>query len=199
MTQLALIRHGLTDWNLEKRIQGRIDRPLCDSGRRQLQALALPPGFDGLRWYCSPLLRARETAEILGLGGCRVEPALVEMHWGEWEGEVLKPLRKRLGESMRANERRGLDFCPPGGESPRQVQTRLQPWLRRLAAADKPAGAVVHKGIIRCIYALACGWDMRGEAPVEFAWDALHCFELDVRGRFLPGYSAVPLERRADC
>lgn len=194
--RLALIRHGMTAWNREKRIQGRIDQPLSASGRRQLQALALPPWYRELRWYCSPLRRARETAEILGLDDYRVESALIEMHWGEWEGQVLKPLRRQLGEVMRANERRGLDFCPPGGESPRQVQARLQPWLERIAAADQAAAAVVHKGIIRCIYALACNWDMRGEAPVDFAWDAIHQFELDANGRLLPGYESIPLLTR---
>jgi probable phosphoglycerate mutase len=142
------------------------------------------------------LRRARETAEILGLDDYLVESALIEMHWGEWEGQVLKPLRRQLGEAMRANERRGLDFCPPGGESPRQVQARLQPWIARLADADQAVGAVVHKGIIRCIYALACDWDMRGEAPVDFAWDAIHQFELDANGRLLPEYESVPLLTR---
>jgi len=196
MTQLALIRHGVTDWNLEKRIQGRIDQPLSALGRSQLQGLSLPPGYRDLRWYCSPLRRARETADLLDLGDYQVESALIEMHWGEWEGQVLKPLRRQLGEAMRANERRGLDFCPPGGESPRQVQARLQPWLAQLVALDQAVGAVVHKGIIRCIYALACDWDMRGEAPVDFAWNAIHRFQLDVDGRLLPGYESVPLLAR---
>lgn len=193
MTRLVLIRHGMTDWNRDKRIQGHVDQPLGAGGRSQLRALELPQRYRDLCWYCSPLRRARETAEILGIDDYQVEPALIEMHWGEWEGEVLKPLRRQLGEVMRANERRGLDFCPPGGESPRQVQARLRPWLARLAHADLAAGAVVHKGIIRCIYALALDWDMRGESPVEFAWDALHCFELDAAGRLLPRYRSVPL------
>jgi len=192
MTRLALIRHGITDWNLQKRIQGRIDQPLNESGRRQLQMLKLPPGYRDDRWYCSPLQRALETAEILGVD-YRIEPALIEMHWGDWEGEVLKPLRKQLGDEMRDNERRGLDFCPPGGESPRQVQARLQPWLRELALSGENAAAVVHKGIIRCVYALACNWDMCGESPVDFAWDAIHQFELDANGNLLDQYCSVAL------
>lgn len=194
--RLSLMRHGMTDWNLEKRIQGRIDQPLSKPGRRQLQELALPPGYRDLCWYCSPLRRARETADILGLEDYRVDSSLVEMHWGEWEGQVLKPLRRQLGESMRANERRGLDFRPPGGESPREVQVRLQPWLARLASDGEDAAAVVHKGIIRCIYALACDWDMRGESPVDFAWNALHRFELDADGCLLPRYESIPLLAR---
>ena len=115
------------------------------------------------------------------------------MHWGEWEGEVLKPLRRQLGDSMRDNENRGLDFRPPGGESPREVQVRLKSWLADVAARAEPVGAVAHKGIIRCIYALAFDWDMRGEAPVDFAWDALHLFELAQDGSLLPRYRAVSL------
>lgn len=187
------MRHGITAWNLEKRIQGRIDQPLSDAGRRQLQALALPDDYLDDCWYCSPLRRAVESAELLALHDVQVESALIEMDWGEWEGEVLKPLRKRIGEPMRANERRGLDFCPPGGESPRMVQARLQPWLRQVAASGVNTGAVVHKGIIRCIYALACRWDMCGETPVDFAWDALHQFQLDADGTLLNSYQAVPL------
>ena len=192
MTRLALIRHGITDWNLEKRIQGRIDQPLNESGRRKMQKLNLPPEYRDDHCYCSPLKRALETAELLGLD-YRVEPALIEMHWGDWEGEVLKPLRKQLGDEMRDNERRGLDFCPPGGESPRQVQARLQPWLLDLAASGENAVAVVHKGIIRCVYALACNWDMCGESPVDFAWDAIHQFELDESGKLLIQYRSVAL------
>lgn len=191
--KLVLLRHGITAWNLEKRIQGRIDEPLSEAGREQFRALSVPADYRGYQWYCSPLRRAVESAELLALRNVVIEPALIEMDWGDWEGEVLKPLRKRIGEPMRANERRGLDFRPPGGESPRMVQARLQPWLRQIAASGVNSGAVVHKGIIRCIYALACHWDMCGETPVEFAWDALHRFELEPDGTLLNRYDAVPL------
>ena len=193
--QLALFRHGITAWNRQKRVQGRIDQPLCDSGRRQLRRLTLPAEFSAFRWYCSPLTRAVQTAELLGLEDYRSEAALVEMSWGDWEGEILKPLRKRLGDEMRANEGRGLDFRPPGGESPRDVQARLRPWLRHIAASGEDSAAVVHKGIIRCIYSLATGWDMRGESPVDFAWDAMHCFRLNAEGNLLEYYESIPMIR----
>ena len=51
----------------------------------------------------------------------------------------------------------------------------------------------MHKGIIRCIYALASGWDMRGESPVDFAWDAIHQFELTPDGELCDSYQAIPL------
>ena len=191
--KLVLLRHGVTAWNLEKRVQGRVDQPLSATGRQQFQELALPPTLAAYRWYCSPLQRATQTAELLGLTGIEIEAALIEMHWGEWEGEILKPLRKRLGDEMRDNESRGLDFCPPGGESPRQVQARLQTWFCQIVSSGQDTAAVVHKGIIRCIYALACGWDMRGESPIDFAWDSLHQFELSADGKLLDSYQSIPL------
>ena len=191
--KLLLLRHGITAWNLEKRVQGRIDQPLSVTGRHQFKQLALPPALTACHWYCSPLLRATQTAELLGVTEIKIEAALIEMNWGDWEGEILKPLRKRLGDEMRDNESRGLDFCPPGGESPRQVQVRLQTWLQQIAASGQDSAAVVHKGIIRCIYALACDWDMRGESPIDFAWDSIHQFELSRAGKLLNSYQSIPL------
>ena len=168
---------------------------LSASGREGLRALVLPPALRARRWYSSPLSRATETAALLGVTDVTIDAALIEMHWGDWEGQILKPLRRRLGDEMRANEARGLDFCPPGGESPRQVQQRLQPWLQGIAANGEDSAAIAHKGIVRCIYAMACGWDMRGDAPVEFAWDAAHQFELDSNARLSNHYEAIPLTR----
>ncbi len=193
--KLLLMRHGITAWNLEKRVQGHIDQPLCAAGREALARLELPRWVAECRWYCSPLQRATQTAQLLGIDNYRLDDALMEMSWGEWEGEVLKPLRRRLGDAMRQNESRGLDFQPPGGESPRQVQARLRPWLRRVAATRVDSAAIVHKGIIRCVYSLASGWDMRGEAPVDFAWDALHCFQLNADGELADSYATISLEK----
>lgn len=100
--QLALIRHGQTDWNLEDRMQGRTDVPLNDTGR--LQALTAAQGLDR-DWdlvVCSPLLRAHVTAEIvateLGLDEPITDEELVERAYGEGEGlknEVIYAMRER--------------------------------------------------------------------------------------------------------
>jgi probable phosphoglycerate mutase len=66
---------------------------------------------------------------------------------------------------MKRWEGRGLDFRPPEGESPRDLQARLTPLLARLAAEGTDTLAVTHRGVIRSLYALATGWDMRAEAP----------------------------------
>src|SRR5690606_38605102 len=122
VTLLLMLRHGPTAWNEAGRIQGRSDPPLSAAGRAAVAAWTLPPEAAGARWLSSPLGRARETAAILHRGSVAVEPRLIETDWGEWEGRTLPALRAALGEAMAANEARGLDFRPPGGESPRDVQ-----------------------------------------------------------------------------
>jgi broad specificity phosphatase PhoE len=189
--KIVLVRHGPTEWNATKRIQGRIDNPLSQPGIEQVKRRRLPPDLRQVVWYTSPLRRARETAELMGVSNAVVEPALIEMHWGDWEGEILKPLRKQLGNEMRDNEARGLDFRPPGGESPGHVQARIAIWLRQLASKKQDCAAVSHKGIIRCVYSLASGWDMRGESPVKFDWDGGHQFQLDGSGKLLDSYTSI--------
>ncbi len=175
---LVVIRHGPTDWNEKGLIQGRSDRPLSEAGRQAVARWRLPPDLTDRRWVVSPLRRAVETAEILGHPEARPEVALIEMHWGGYEGWRLADLRRRDGAAMARNEARGLDFRPVGGESPREVQARLRPWLARLAAAGAPTVAVTHKGVIRALYALAVGWDMTGEAPDKLHDGTAHRFRL---------------------
>jgi len=182
MTQLALIRHGPTDWNARKLVQGTSDIPLSASGRDKVAEWAVPDRVEGFDWVCSPLSRCRETAGILTGRTVAVDARLTEMAWGEWEGSRLEDLRARLGDLMAAWEARGLDFQAPGGESPRDVQVRLRPFLHDTAAAGRPTVAVCHKGIIRAIYALAAGWDMTCKPPVRLQDDCVHLFTLDGDG-----------------
>ena len=196
MTLLALIRHGATAWNEAGRIQGRADISLSEGGRRSVADLGLPSALQGAAWVSSPLRRAVETAELLGAGEMRTEPRLIEMDWGAWEGRSLPDLRAELGPAMRENEDRGLDFTPPGGESPRDVQTRLAPWLREVARASAPIVAVTHKGVIRAVLALAMDWDMLGKPPARLDWACAHLFALDPRGNPRPERLNQPLARR---
>lgn len=179
---LALLRHGETAWTLDKRVQGRTDVALSDRGRAALATRRLPA-----QWYLapvvsSPLIRCQQTAAALGLQRVTIEPRLVEMDWGEWEGRRLAELRAELGPAMTANEDRGMDFQPPQGESPRLVLERVRPWLVQCAAANCTTLAVTHRGVIRVIFALATGWDMLGRPPAKLDWSALHSFTLDAQG-----------------
>ncbi|WP_337589424.1 histidine phosphatase family protein [Paenibacillus contaminans] len=90
---IGLVRHGITDWNIEKRVQGHSDIPLNDTGRKQSCALA--KRLMNVKWeyiYSSDLSRAKETADIIGqsLGlTVKTDERLREMHCGEIEGTTL--------------------------------------------------------------------------------------------------------------
>jgi broad specificity phosphatase PhoE len=180
---LMLIRHGPTLWNEHGRIQGRSDTELSPGGRAAVAAWVLPPAATGATWMASPLRRAQETAEILLGRPAAAEARLIETDWGAWEGERLVALRERLGTEMAANEARGLDFRPPGGESPRDVQQRLRPLLAELADRAGTVVAVTHKGVIRAVYALASGWNMQDKPPTRLRNGCAQAFTLGPGGQ----------------
>jgi probable phosphoglycerate mutase len=176
MSLLALIRHGATDWNAERRLQGRADRPLSEAGRAAVRAWRLPPLLAEAEWAASPLARARETAALLHPASARVEERLIEMDWGTWEGRTRAELVAEFGRPDLDRNPLGLDFRAPGGESPREVISRLKPWIAECARCGAAAMAVTHRGILRALYAEATGWDMIGPPPEPLADAAAQLF-----------------------
>jgi probable phosphoglycerate mutase len=191
MIRLVALRHGKTEWNAQRRLQGRNDIPLSDEGVAQVTGWIIPLDLSGFDWVCSPLARARETARLLG-GTPRVEEALMEMSWGEWEGLRFEELKRQGGEGMRENLARGLDFRPDGGESPRDVMQRLAPWLKTL---QTPTVAVCHKGVLQALYALATGWDMVARPEEKLRDDKAHLFHVE-DGAIKIKQMNIPLDRR---
>jgi broad specificity phosphatase PhoE len=151
VTLLALVRHGQTDWNAEKRIQGRTDIPLNDIGRAQalLAADALRDG-GFTRIVASPLRRASETAEIiataLGLDEPRTYAGLVERDYGVGEGTLVSDFHARFGGGP-----------VPGGETVADLADRAFRALGEVAAdaAGEPTIVVAHGGVIRALIGLA--------------------------------------------
>jgi len=175
--KILFIRHGITDWNLQRRIQGWTDIPLSDRGRAHLANQQLPEKWQSAQCYTSTLQRTIETAQLLlARNSCPVE-ALCEMQWGQWEGSSLSDLREKWGDQFIKNERKGLDFRPPGGESPRQVRQRLSDWLQSLAVENKRIVIVTHKGVVRAALSLASGWSMQDKFTTKIDWSCGHEFE----------------------
>src|SRR5579872_48207 len=110
MTLLALLRHGATDWNAARRMQGRSDIPLNAAGHAVLAGLLPPPELGHVIWLTSPLRRAVDSATALGIANARIEPRLIEMDWGAWEGRTLAELRQLPNDAMARAEASGLDF-----------------------------------------------------------------------------------------
>ena len=176
MTRLAMIRHGHTAWNRAGRIQGRSDIPLDEDARRDLAALALPGSWADAQLVASPLVRAQDTAELIAGRAPETAPELIEMHWGDWEGQQGKVLRDTPGSGFKDIEHWGWNYCPPGGESPKQVWDRVAPWVQALR---QDTVAVTHMGVMRVLLARATGWGFRGPAPFRIKRNRLYILSID--------------------
>lgn len=179
MIRLGLLRHGHTDWNRAGRIQGRSDIPLDDTARAGLAALCLPAPWDQAEIWSSPLARADETARLVAGRAPRHAPELIEMNWGDWEGQHGADLLAQPGSGYRHIEDWGWQFRPPGGESPADLRNRLAPWL---AGLTRDAVAVCHIGIMRILMAQATGWDFDGPAPFAIKRNRLFVLEVTKTG-----------------
>jgi probable phosphoglycerate mutase len=136
MLKIMLVRHGETDWNRVKRVQGgSSDTPLNGIGREQAKGLADMLAKEKIKAvYSSPLQRAVVTAkEITGLHNISVEinPAIREIEAGELEGILSADLGKRFSEYLFEND---LPVTIPGGESLPDVQERSWGFIKSLSA-----------------------------------------------------------------
>ncbi len=157
---LILVRHGQTQVNAEGRLQGRLDVPLSELGRRQAASLAAAvPGV--ARVVSSPLLRARETAEVFGVP-VEVDERWVEMDYGEYDGRPLADVPIELWERWRTDAL----HRPPGGESLAEVGERVRAACVELLleAAERHVVVVSHVSPIKA----AVTWALRVDDAV--AW-----------------------------
>lgn len=148
MTLLYLVRHGETDWNLQRRIQGSTDIPLNDTGRDQ--AASAGRLLARREWdlvVSSPLSRAFETASIIageiGVDEPIALDEIVERHYGEAEGLSDEELTSRFPG----------DTPVPGREARSAVAARVIPALATLADAHPGKSLIVvsHGGVIRSV------------------------------------------------
>lgn len=161
---IFLLRHGETAAEGQRRFIGWTDLPLTDGGRRQARRCGreLASGRIASIW-CSDLLRAKETAEIISrrIGvPIRSTTALREIHLGAWEGLEMAEVRRCDPEAWRLRGDRLPDFRPPGGESFRDLADRVLPEFASIAAAgDTDILVVGHAGVNRVI--LCSYWECR--------------------------------------
>jgi len=95
----AVLRHAPTVWNGEGRLQGTTDIPLSADGEAAAKTWHLPSPADRWKRVCSPLIRARRTAELVRPSApIIVESRLREMSFGVWEGKSVAQLRAAGGE-----------------------------------------------------------------------------------------------------
>ena len=165
MPVLYFIRHGETDFNVAQRLQGRSETRLNARGRTQAMEYAgiLRDLFERGRrqpsdyaYVSSPLLRARETMELLrselGLDpkAYDIDDRLAEISYGEWEGFTLAEVQARDPGVLQRREQDKWDFVPPGGESYREVADRVAAWY---ATVTRDSVIAAHGGVARALMA----------------------------------------------
>lgn len=163
-----VVRHGLTDWNKKSLIQGRIDIPLNEEGIEQAKQTKEKLARVHLDLvFCSPLTRAKQTAEIIVSGRdipIIIEPRIQEEYYGELEGEP------RSGERY-LSQKRSFFKRYPGGEGYLDVVGRVYPFLNEIKASHKEKDIllVCHGGMSRIVNSYFL--DMTNEEFVEFGLD----------------------------
>jgi len=160
------VRHGETDWNAERRLQGQLDIPLNDVGRRQSeQCGSTLRGLIAARrkapadfaFISSPLSRARNTMEILRgrldlpREGYAIEPRLAELSFGRWEGLTYAEVRALDGAALAVRERDKWNFTTPEGESYAELLVRVREWH---AGVDGDIIVAAHGGVARVLMVL---------------------------------------------
>ncbi|ODT64390.1 MAG: phosphoglycerate kinase [Phenylobacterium sp. SCN 69-14] len=148
---IYLVRHGQTQFNAERRMQGWLDSPLTDLGRAQgaaigrlLRSLIGKP--DGWRLVASPLGRAQATARLIGEAlGLPVETdrRVIEVSFGRWDGRLRDELAAEHPETFGQG---GWQFAAPGGEGVETVEARVGDWLAELPPEPERKVIVVSHG-----------------------------------------------------
>jgi probable phosphoglycerate mutase len=176
---LVLVRHAPTAASREGRNLGRAsDPPLSDAGRRVAARLArvlaseaVIAGAERLRLVTSPALRCRQTVAAVArrlpaAPGLEVEPGLLEIDYGGWDGLTAEECAVRDPELRAAWEQNPYATRTPGGESGRDVAARAFPVLTSLAnwaaaGERRCAIAVAHNHVNRLWLTALIGWPLR--------------------------------------
>jgi broad specificity phosphatase PhoE len=144
--EVWLIRHAETEWSVAGKHTGRTDIPLTDHGREVARSLrARLEGHAFALVLCSPLSRARETAQLAGLERAELRDDLLEWNYGEYEGITTPEIRER---------RPGWYLWrdgTPGGESPDDVAARCDRVIAETRAVDGDVALIAHGHILRAL------------------------------------------------
>ena len=168
--RIVLARHGETEWSASGKHTSTTDIPLTEKGRAAARALGERlEGREFALVLASPRKRARETAELAGLRA-EVEPDLVEIDYGEYEGRTTPEIREqRPGWSLWRDG-------SPGGETLAQAGERADRVITRALAAEGDVALFAHGHILRVI---AARWlSLPPERGASFALDTAALSEL---------------------
>ncbi len=156
-TRICLVRHGETEWNAERRIQGQIDIGLNENGVRQAEAAGRwLQGAGIVALYSSDLKRAWTTAQAIGsaLGLVpHAAPEMRERRYGVFEGLTYAEAQQKFPDGYAAFEGRNADYAFENGESLQVMFARVTGKLQAIAAAHagQTVAVVLHGGVLDII------------------------------------------------
>ena len=152
MDVLYLVRHGETEWNRQRRLQGRMDSRLTEQGRehaRRNGELLAREAVEHL--WVSPLGRTRETAALI-LAQCKVpatyDDRLMERHCGAWEGLTIDEIVAQFPQQWAERSLDPFHHRPPAGENLPDMLARVAPLAERLGELPQRKVAIVSHGIM---------------------------------------------------
>ncbi len=167
MGMIYLIRHGETDFHVEKRALGKLDVPLNELGVKQAQMVAEYFGGMSLKAiYSSPLRRCVETARPLSLAqGLRISAVegITEIDLGEWDGKPFRELYDEGGETFSQWIQKPASTRIPGGEMLSEVRERVLSAVLEILESHSPEDDIAifgHGGPLRIILCAALGLDL---------------------------------------
>lgn len=171
-TRIIITRHGETDWNSQKRIQGHTDLALNLSGKEQAEALSKRLSSSSISTiFTSDLKRALETATILKarLNGAEVvvTPLLRERNWGEFEGKCWNEIVDRIPDEIKKMQSHPLNFTPEGGESRSDMLERVKSFLSSIENinASGMIAVVTHGGVASLMIKYLTGMNLDSITP----------------------------------
>jgi len=184
---IYFIRHGETDWNAQSRYQGQADVPMNAKGRAQAERngkalCAMLPGIAQADFVASPLLRARETMEIMrtamGLApdAYTLDERLKELHYGHWQGILADEIP---GVDAAGLEARALDsfrWRPHGGESYEDLMARSVGWLQSI---ERDTVVAAHGGVSRVLRGHLYGLDVATVPELDVPQDRVLVLRCD--------------------
>lgn len=171
-TRLCFVRHGETDWNAGKRIQGQIDIALSAAGHAQARATGNALQDEGfVAIYSSDLTRARQTAEAaahLAHLPLRLEPGLRERHYGTFQGLTYEEAEQRYPDEYARHKARDPRFAPAGGESLLDFSGRVSAACDAIVRRHPGAAVAIftHGGVLDILHRQATGKPL--DTPRDF-------------------------------
>ena len=194
MTRIVLVRHGQTVWNRERRFRGQADVELDEFGLRQAEVTGR---YVAARWpvvavYASPLQRTMRTAEAIaraqGLAAHSLE-GLLDINFGEWQGQLGQEVARRYPELFRAWEEAPHTVCLPGGEGLDDVRSRVVAALDEVSVrhAGQTVAWVSHTVVNRVLLCAVLGWGNDRFWRLRQETCAVNVFDVEEDGDFTIG------------